>query len=356
MADKTAEFYVKPQLARGTDFAKIDKVMMGRRIDYSVEPKYDGMRAIIEVSEHGRVQITSRSGKDITAKVPDIVAEVKDRVPLGTILDGELAAISHEIMVDGTKVPIADFNATMRVMGSSPAVAIAKQADTRIRFIAFDCIKFDGNWIGAQANLIRRRRLHSILKQYQGIGHPFSLVYTPYWDNVSATQVEYVHDRIVAQNGEGVILKDLVSTYEAGGRPNNTWYKLKVVKTFDVVVLGFTDANEGKTGKFLGQIGAIKFGAYNAHGALVPVGQCSGMNDEERAVWTAVRDYNAEHGIHTPDMKTVIEVRSNDLVGSGEYKTPRHPQYVRARQDKDASECTMEQFRNETYSPVYMPF
>ena len=65
------------------------------------------------------------------------------------------------------------------------------------------------------------------------------------------------------------------------------------------------------------------------------------MNDEERKFWTNVRDNDVyEH-------QYVIEVKANELVGSGDYRTPRHPQYVVRREDKLPETCTMEQFRVE---------
>jgi ATP-dependent DNA ligase len=137
---------------------------------------------------------------------------------------------------------------------------------------------------------------------------------------------------------EGAILKNVNSVYIPGKRRANTWYKVKSELTADVVVVGFTEANEGKTGKFAGKIGAIRFGAYTVEGVLVEIGQCSGMSDAERDRWTEIRDMEDI----TP---RVIEVKYNDLVGSGEYGTPRHPQFKTERVDKRPEDCLMEQFR-----------
>ena len=81
------------------------------------------------------------------------------------------------------------------------------------------------------------------------------------------------------------------------------------------------------------------FGVYDYDGKLVYIGKCSGMTDEERERWTK---YLAERKNSTP--LQVIEIKSNDLVGSGKFRTPRHPQYLRVRTDKYPADCKIDQF------------
>ena len=47
---------------------------------WSVEFKWDGIRAIVDVAPDGQVRIWSRNGNDVTAAYPELVAE---RVPGG---------------------------------------------------------------------------------------------------------------------------------------------------------------------------------------------------------------------------------------------------------------------------------
>jgi ATP-dependent DNA ligase len=295
---------------------------------YVLEPKHDGMRAIIS-KHNGEVKIYSRVGLEYQEHLPALVAELS-ALPDNTVLDGELMVIKSRALIGSNLVAVADFNQTMRIMGSGPEKAIARQEETKIRFCAFDLIKIEGLSLESEPFRTRLKLLTEIL---DGDNYPsiFQNTVMEEWD-------DSVIEDLWKAGIEGAILKHTGSTYIAGKRRANTWYKVKAELTADVVVMGYTDAKEGKTGKFLGKVGAIRFGAYNDAGELVEVGQCSGMNDAERERWTAIRDM-------VDVTVRVIEVKYNDLVGSGEFGTPRHPQFKTERLDKRPEDCLMEQFR-----------
>lgn len=329
----------KPQLALGLPFEKFDAGEEDAWTGHVVEPKYDGMRALMHLEDDGKtVNIYSRSGKLQNGKCPHIERWMVDNLPAGTILDGEFAIVDHWVDVAGQQVPIVDFNKTMRVMGSSAAKAIAKQkaTDEYVSVIAFDIVKFDGIDLAEAPDWERRETLMGAFISDEPV------FITPRFHDTE--DFVEVYDTITDVRGEGVILKNTAAVYEYGKRPRGAWYKVKAASTFDVVVTGFTNANEGVTGKFLGQIGAIEFSAYDPEGNLKYVGRCSGMNDALRRKWTDIRDSGtyldaAGKPIH------VIEVKANELVGSGEYRTPRHPQYITLRVDKTPAECLLEQFK-----------
>lgn len=318
--------FIEPMLASATSEKK--RATLSDTAGYVLEPKHDGMRAIIS-KHNGVVKIYSRVGLEYQEHLPALVAELAD-LPDNTVLDGELMVIKSRALIVSNLVAVADFNATMRIMGSGPEKAIARQEDTKIRFCAFDLIEIEGVSLESEPFRTRLKLLTDVL---DGNNFPsiFQNTVMDEWD-------DSVIDELWEAGIEGAILKNANSVYIPGKRRANTWYKVKAELTADVVVMGFTDAKEGKTGKFLGKVGAIRFGAYNADGELVEVGQCSGMNDAERDRWTEIRDSGSA------DMR-VIEVKYNDLVGSGEFGTPRHPQFKTERIDKRPTDCLMEQFR-----------
>lgn len=295
---------------------------------YVLEPKHDGMRAVI--SKHdGEVKIYSRVGFEYQEHLPSLVAELS-QLPDGTILDGELMVVKDRAIINGHTIAVADFNHTMRIMGSNPDKAIARQTEQTIEFCAFDLPKYDGVDYASNSYLVRSGMLGILLKKYPMPSVFGNVALTDWDDSFIVKMMEF--------GIEGAILKNENSLYLPGKRRSNNWYKIKAELTADVVVMGFTDAKEGKTGKWLGKVGALVFGAYDDSGELVEVGQCSGMTDAERDRWTAIRDSGVE-------LTQVIEVKYNDLVGSGEFKTPRHPQFKVERLDKRPSDCLMEQFR-----------
>jgi len=128
-----------------------------------------------------------------------------------------------------------------------------------------------------------------------------------------------VFDSIISRGGEGVVVKKL-SGFE------KDWFKVKRVKTWDVVIMGFT---QGK-GKYEGVIGAIRYGFYNCNGLLQEVGKCSGMTDLERALFAS-----------TPGtyIGRVIEVKGQELGNKGGIVFPR---FVRLRDDKSPIDCIKE--------------
>lgn len=317
--------FIEPMLASTTPEKK--RATLSDRTGYVLEPKHDGMRAVIS-KHNGEIKIYSRVGLEYQEHLPALVAELAD-FPDNTVIDGELMVIKSRALIGANLVAVADFNATMRIMGSGPEKAIARQEETKVRFCAFDLIQIEGLSLESEPFSTRVKLLTDVLTgEYPSI---FQNTVMDEWD-------DSVIDELWEAGIEGAILKNVNSVYIPGKRRANTWYKVKAELTADVVVIGYTDAKEGKTGKFFGKVGALVFGAYNAAGELVEVGQCSGMNDAERDRWTSIRD-SGDNSLR------VIEVKYNDLVGSGEFGTPRHPQFKIERIDKRAADCLLEQFR-----------
>jgi len=321
--------FIEPMLASSTPEKK--RATLSDTTGYVLEPKHDGMRAVISKRD-GEVKIYSRVGLEYQEHLPALVSQLS-HLPDGTTLDGELMIVRHRTVIDGHTIAVADFNATMRIMGSGPEKAIKRQEESTIEFCVFDMPKLDGvNLMGSSYDS-RMFALNDYLtgKEWM-MPHVFQNARLTEWDN------DFI-DKLMAAGIEGAILKNVDSVYIPGKRRANTWYKVKAELTADVVVMGYTDAKEGKTGKWLGKVGALIFGAYNDQQELVEVGQCSGMTDAERDRWTSIRDYDTENALR------VIEVKYNDLVGSGEFGTPRHPQFKIERIDKNPDDCLMEQFR-----------
>jgi bifunctional non-homologous end joining protein LigD len=310
--------FVEPMLARAAEEADLaNKDWTG----WVLEPKHDGMRAIVERTETG-VDIYSRTGKSQNGKLPHLEASLM-ALPIGTVLDGEVAFVTSYIDVFGKSVPVVDFNKTMRVMGAGVEKAAARATEIgKLDFLIFDVIQY--NWQSYETATQDER-----FEFADNIELPH-VIHNPRFEG----DFDVIYNTLIKAGVEGAILKETSGMYLCGKR-SKTWLKVKSAKTFDVVVMGFTDGQ----GKYEGQIGAIQFGAYTEEGTLKYVGRCSGMTDEERKQYTITR---ARFWDQDP---IVIEVKANEMVGSGAYRTPRHPQYVCARIDKNASDCTMEQFK-----------
>src|SRR4030081_1208454 len=63
--------------------------------DYLFEVKWDGLRCLVFRDSDGRVRLQDRGLNDLTADVPGVIAAAK-RVPLGSVIDGELVATDND--------------------------------------------------------------------------------------------------------------------------------------------------------------------------------------------------------------------------------------------------------------------
>ena len=225
---------------------------------------------------------------------------------------------------------MTDFNKTMRVMGSLASRARELQLqNTWVVFVVYDLLSVGENEISGTAWHHRRALLGELMEKYNFA----SAVLNPVF-RVSSQEAGVIYDQLVEFGIEGMIAKNETSPYVFNGRPNKTWYKLKVATTADVVVM---DYEEGR-GKHKGRLGAMIFGAHQ-DGKLVRVGKAGGgFSDIERQdIWDNQEKY----------LGRVCEVKFNDTVGSGVFKSPRHPQFITFRTDKLPEECSRDQFRAE---------
>lgn len=296
---------------------------------FRLEVKHDGMRAIFTKTD-GVVKVFSRTEKEYTEHIPELVKEFNETFPDNTILDGELMVVSEYLDLKGNRTPVPDFNKTMRIMGSKPEKALKEQETTKIKFLVFDILELGGTDLKETPYKERVELLKTMFSGVPSTGTLLHLEYVEPWAEWDETDLKLLVDNKI----EGAILKHEDSVYLPGKRRPKLWAKYKIELTADVVVTGFTEAKEGVSGKFLGLIGAIKFGAYNDAGELVEVGQCSGMTDEVRRYWTDIWD-------NVDITERVIEIKYNDVLATG---APRHPQYRGERVDKNPEDCLLTQF------------
>lgn len=293
--------------------------------EYVAEPKHDGWRCLVDTRD-GSPKLYSRTGQDLTDHVHiDLLAELSEWLPKDTIIDGELAIIDRTITVHGVSVPVSNFNSTQRILGSGAERGRGLQPELGIMsLIAYDLLRWDGINYDNDRLVDRRGDLEI------DFPHSERLVLNPqYTDH---TQFGDVFDALIDNGVEGIIAKNKGSVYVFEGRPNLTWYKVKVATTLDMIITGYT---EGK-GKYEGLIGAIEFGRWTDDG-IVFVARCSGLTDDLRRQISADKDAY---------IGKVIEVKSNDLVGSGSYRTPRHPNFVTFRHDKNPQDCLGTELKN----------
>ncbi|MFW2336418.1 MAG: ATP-dependent DNA ligase, partial [Ilumatobacter sp.] len=152
-------------------------------------------------------------------------------------------------------------------------------------------------------------------------------------------------DRSIAAGHEGVMVKEISSTYDAGRR-GGAWRKVKPVYTFDLVVL----AVEWGHGRRQGWLSNLHLGARGDDGAFVMVGKTfKGLTDEllrwqtDRFLALRIGD-EGDRGRHVVHVRPeqVVEVAVDGVQRSTRYAggvALRFARVRRYRHDKTPSEA-----------------
>ena len=108
---------------------------LGDEAEWAFEMKWDGIRAIAEISA-GEVSLTSRNGINLTHAYPELAA-LADAVKHDCIIDGEIVALN--------KAGRPDFGLLQKRMNLTKAAEIERMtATTPVHFMVFDILDVDG--------------------------------------------------------------------------------------------------------------------------------------------------------------------------------------------------------------------
>ena len=270
-------------------------------IDLVAGQKINGYNEDI-VIKGGIIRIFNQSGTEQTENVPHIT-----KIPVSPLLDIVLGGEGY--------APSGRVEDAKSIFGSGSVHSLAWQAvHGRALYTAVNIKRFKGEDLTQIPFGERLTLLRTTVQMLNSLGMPITQeVLHPHFKHQLFSQV-------LLAGGEGVVIKSLRG-YE------NDWFKVKRIKTWDVVIMGFTEAKEGKTGKFKGQIGAIVFGCYNNDGKLIEVGRSSGMDNAQRRDFT---DHRESY------IGKVVEVKGDGIGNGGGIVFPR---FVRMREDKLATTC-----------------
>jgi DNA ligase D-like protein (predicted ligase) len=288
--------------------------------DFIFELKFDGYRTLAFIDEKLRLQ--SRRLLNITNRYPEL--KLKDCVNAKeVILDGEIVV---------TKDGKPDFEMMQSRDHTSDELRIELLSQTiPATFIAFDILYLDGKPLVDFPLVERRAKLEEIVEE-----GPRMIL-----SRFIETSGKRYFDEVTKLGLEGAMAKRKQSTYQIGKRSRD-WLKLKIVKTADVVIVGFTPGEGWRSEYF----GALAIGAYRG-GKLEFMGKVGTGFDEG-----LIRSISALLRVRTTDVKPVeeeppYEVRwvRPDLVCEVKFMdvTPdlklRAPVFRRLRDDKPPEEC-----------------
>jgi DNA ligase-1 len=290
----------------------------------SFEYKLDGAR--IQAHKVGDdVRVYSRTLRDVTRAVPEVVAVTRAIPAREIVLDGEAIVLRP----DGTPRP---FQETMRRFGRKLDVDLLR-AELPITPVFFDALYLDGDPL-IDEPLARRA---AVLDEQVPVANRVPRQVTSSREAAAAFTA-----RALAAGHEGVMAKAVDGMY-AAGRRGQAWLKVKQAHTLDLVIL----AVEWGSGRRRGTLSNLHLGARDAeHGGFVMLGKTfKGLSDEMLA-WQTKKFLELEIGRDQytvyvrPDI--VAEIAFNDIQASPQYPgglALRFARVKRYRDDKSAADA-----------------
>jgi DNA ligase-1 len=314
---------VRPMLA--SPGSSLDAALADLGDGVTVEYKLDGAR--IQVHRDGEdVRVWTRTLREVTGAVPELVERVRALPCRAAVLDGETLALDD----DGRPRAFQD---TMSRFGTTTG----EDASVLLSPFFFDLLHLDGRDLLDEPLATRLDALAALLA-----GEEHAPLRMPGVRRPSAEQAAAVLDGALAGGHEGVVVKALDAPY-AAGRRGRAWQKVKPVHTLDLVVLGA----EWGYGRRSGKLSNIHLGARDPDGGEpVMVGKTfKGMTDElldwqTRTFPGLAREEPGWGVLLRPEL--VVEVALD-----GAQRSPRYPggvalrfaRVLRYRPDKTAAEA-----------------
>ena len=234
---------VQPMLA-GTSASVTDALALTGPA--SVEWKLDGAR--VQVHRKGDpVRVFTRGLNDIALRLPEVVGAAL-ALPHGEfVLDGEALGLDP----DGNPLKFQD----------------SMSGHSTLTPFFFDVLQLDGQSLIDEPLHVRKQALATAVPEAWRL---------PTIDTHDAADGERFAATALAAGHEGVLVKALASTYQAGRR-GATWRKVKPVHTLDLVVL----AAEWGHGRRTGWLSNLHLGARGSASTFVMVGKTfKGLTDE----------------------------------------------------------------------------
>jgi DNA ligase 1 len=305
----------------------------------SLEYKLDGARIQVHKVDD-EVRVYSRSLRDVTIAVPEIVSVARVMAARTMVLDGEAIVLRS----DGSPLP---FQETMRRFGRKLDVDRLRET-LPITPMFFDALYLDGQPLVDEP-------LHSRVTLLAGQSAVANLV--PRLVTANRETAAAFARQALAAGHEGIMAKAVDGAY-AAGRRGQAWLKVKQARTLDLVVL----AAEWGSGRRRGTLSNLHLGARDAEGGgFVMLGKTFKGLTDELLTWQTKKFLELEIGRDDYTVyvrpEVVVEIAFNEVQASYQYPggvTLRFARVKRYRPDKMAGEAdTIAAVR--AFAPVLRP-
>ncbi|RKQ31522.1 DNA ligase D [Oceanobacillus halophilus] len=286
--------------------------------EWLYEVKYDGFRCVLTWDTKGKITLTSKNNKELTANFPEIVANcqelepnVLDKLPIK--MDGEMVVLNNPFQ--------ANFSWIQKRGRLKNTESIQKASNRRpASFMAFDLLQENGSDLLSQPFNDRKKALNDLFKEH-----------------IKSNRIQYVNSyedpeelwkKIYDHKGEGMIAKRKKSKY-IGGKGHRDWFKMKNWRSLQGFLTHYDNQN-----------GYYSFRVFDGN-KIHEVGKCKhGLDDESAETLRQLFITNGEKSTGGYSLPPAIcaSIHSLDL-----YKNElREPEFVQLLPQVSAQECTIE--------------
>jgi len=353
----------RPMLAQNAKLEQVESLMRNERFQLGI--KYDGERSQLHKVD-GNYKYFSRSGKEYShvfgatqvhgGTLTRFIHECFDSTVRSCILDGEMMGYNPILKV------------FMQKGGPFDIKHVTENSDLQPCFVAYDVLHVNGVDLTSLPLSERFRKLTDLMQPKEG---HFMIAET-----TEATTNQEVVDYLnvaIDRREEGIMAKDLSSSYCPNKRENGGWLKIKpeyqnqVVDDLDLVIIG-AKFGKGKHANLLSLfylgLGCEKniYGEPQKFKSFCRVG--SGYTNKELLQiteklksklkvfkksnvpsWLEVAKEKPDVIVHPRD-SLVVQVRASEILASSSYAarfTLRFPRIVKFREDKNYKDaCDVE--------------
>ncbi|WJQ79471.1 ATP-dependent DNA ligase [Brevibacillus brevis] len=299
-----------------------DRLLGGN--NWIAQIKWDGVR-MLTYYDGREVRLVNRKLNDRTLQYPEFL-DVKTYCSGSSfILDGEFIAF------DSSK---PSFYEIMKRDSLRKKQSIDLEINqTPVTYMIFDVLYYNGDWVIEQPLIKRQQMLEQII-----IPQPNVQVVQNFNDANALYEVMKQHEM------EGVICKDLTSTYAINGK-DKRWQKKKIFWDLFAIIGGVTLRN--------GIVNSLLLGLYNDDGKLIYIGH-AGTAKFSKKTWYELTQkllpitiQNSPFSFEVDRSKDAIWVKP-EIVVKVKFmewtpgKTMRHPS-VQAIVNSPVSDCTFSQ-------------
>jgi bifunctional non-homologous end joining protein LigD len=307
--------FIEPMKAQLTDLPAFNSP------DWLFEVKWDGYRAIAEISKSGN-RLYSRNGLTFDKAYPKVFEALK-KIKSDAVIDGEIVVFDEHGKPNFQK--LQNFRNSDKFL---------------IQYYVFDCLKVKGKSITHLSLIERKQILRDLLPKSDVI---------KYCDHVE-DEGKMLFKEMQKMNLEGMIAKKKSSIYLVGKRTSD-WLKIKNVKTQEAIIVGFT-APKGSRSSFGSLLLAVKKRGKLAYVGNVGTGFTDKSLKELHAKLKKITRTSSplevaprDSDITWVDPVLVCNIKYTELTEEGSI---RHPVFQGLRVDKAADEVILEKAKPVT--------